>query len=210
MKQTRKFFNLRLFFIGFVGMIFGILTFFNYLNIIWLNKFSFWFVGLCLIFAGSVVLLIVSIVKVNLRNYIKYLAIYIFLFIVGFSIFGLKINQLTSLKEYDGNCVVEGIVDNYYHANNLVLIIDNVKINNEKVNSKVTLYVIEDIGVKDNLTLGDKVKVNCELTLSSLITNKINIGYFVDNNVYSGYVMNSDLKEKVSKLIITKEDIFVI
>jgi len=87
MKQRKKYFNLRLFFIGFLGMIVGILNFYNLYNLIWLDKLTFWLILFSTLFLFAVTLIVICSVKRDYRKFLKYIIMFMLLFLVGGSLF---------------------------------------------------------------------------------------------------------------------------
>lgn len=195
MKQKKKYFNLRLFFIGFLGMILGILNFYNLFKMIEFNKFSWWFLLFTLIFVGIVVLAIHSAVFKNYRKFLKYLIIFITLFIIGGSSIFIKLKDYNSYESFGEESKIEGVVSSHYYKENYYLIeLDKVKINNEKIKSKISLYVTLTSSLSDEISLGDKIEVVGDISFKPLVTDEINIGNYVSDKVYSSSVLSTDLK----------------
>ena len=204
MKQKKKLFNLRLFFIGFLGMILGILTFYHLLNILWLNKMTMWFVLFVVLFVANIGLIVLFSILKNYRKYLKYVIVFILLFVLGSALFYIQIDKMSNLRSYDDAVEIEGDVSRYGYSNTGYIIdLKNVIVNNSDSIGELRLYIVLDGPVSEELSLGDKVKVKTELTLQSLVTDKIEISKYVSGIVYSSCVINSDI------LVINEQPTFI-
>lgn len=195
MKQKKKIINLRLFLIGFIGMIFGILNFYYLLKIILFKRFNFLFVGTCLFLLISIVLCVYCICKFDKRKFTKYSLVFILLFVIGFAFTGIKTNTLMRYKSYDDEVVLSGeIYSHYYNEKFYVVKIKNLTIDGVEANGKAKLFVLYDSQISDELSLGDIVETKTNLNLIPLtVGDKIQFDKYNDT-VYSGYVANSNLE----------------
>ncbi len=194
MKQKKRLFNLRLFFIGFLGMMCGILAVYQLLNIVLLSNGIAWFVLFASIFLSICGLTIFCAVAKNKRKFLKYCVMFVLLFVIGGSMFALKFNSLTKLKSYDGEVEIQGTINSYYEkGSNFVINLKDVRVNDESTSGDVVLYVVYDTDIPSNLSLGDKVIVTTKITKASLVTDRIELGEYVNNKVYYGYSMASKL-----------------
>lgn len=194
MKQKKRLFNLRLFFIGFLGVVCGILAVYQLLNIVLLSKGVAWFVFFAVVFLLMCGLTIFCIAVKDKRKFLKYCLMFVLLFVIGGSVFALRFNSLTKIKSYDGEVEVKGTVSGYYESgSNFVINLKDVSINNESTSGDVVLYIVYDVDIPENLSLGDKVVATTKLSKSSLVTDEIELERYVNNKVYYGYIMASKL-----------------
>jgi len=195
MKNNKKILNLRLFFVGFIGIIFGIFSFYQLLNIIWLNKVTAWFVFFCIFFASAIACCFYLAFNKSYRKFLKYIIMYLILFVIGFSIFAIKINTISNYATFDGDVEVVGSVDAHYKKNGYYYItLNKVKVNGNKLQAKMRVYVTITSSIPENLSLGDEIRFVGDVSLQSLYTDKIHLDTFVDNEVYSSNTTSSELQ----------------
>ena len=193
MEQKKRLLNLRLFFIGFVGIILGILSFYELLNVVCIGTVSFWFILFIVLFVSVIALLIYVICKKTVLFYLKYFIAFILLFVVGFLLFAGEVNSVVSNKNYDGVVSVEGIVDDFYsNDKNFIINIHEARLNGDNKVDNVKLYVIIDNPLNENLSIGDLIKFESQVSGSTLIGDKINISALT-NNQYVAYTMSSSI-----------------
>lgn len=195
MKQKRKYFNLRLFFIGFLGMVLGILNFYNLYNLIWLDKLSIWLIVFSFLFLTTIALLVVCSVKITYRKFLKYLIIFCLLFLIGGGLFSIELNSMRDYKDFGEDCNIVGEVKSHYYKNNYYFIsLSDVIINGESIDGELKLYVVLDAPISDELSLGDKIFVSGDVSFKPLVTDKINIAHYVADSVYSSNVTASGIE----------------
>lgn len=195
MKQKKKILNLRLFFIGFVGVIFGILTFYHLLNLLWLNNLTIWFVLLLLLFLSSLALLGICIKIKSCHRYLKYLIIFILLFVVGFGSFYSQISKFAKLKTYDDEAVIRGRVSSScYSGSGYVINLKDCLINDLDNVSNIKVYLVLDGSeVVNELSNGYMVELNAKVSLYQLVTDKIDVSRVASGVSYSAYAMSRDV-----------------
>ena len=194
MKQKSKILNLRLFFIGMLGAISGILCFYNLFKLIWLNKFSFWLVLFSTLFVVCIGLIITFSLAKCMRRFLKYVIVFAILFLIVGGIFSLKIVDCKDYKDYGENCDISGVVSSHYHKDNYYFVtLKNVSINGDRVDSKLNLYITLTSPMSESLTLGDRIAVVADISFKPLVTDKINMGHYVNSTVYSSSVVADDL-----------------
>jgi len=193
MNRNKRYINLRLFFIGFLGIVCGILSFFHIFNLILIDKISVWLFIFILLFISSVGFFICCCFSKKLKKYMRYFLVFCILFVVGGSIFSFKFNEWNEYPKYEGESIITGTVNSCSYKNNYYFIsLKNVNINGVDTKGDMSIYVILDDGDL-NLSSGDKIETYGVVNLEPLVSEKINISRYVENKVYSSHVTASSI-----------------
>ena len=204
--QYKRLINIRPLFVMFVAIMLGILSYAELFKMKTLKYVSTYFVFAVIFFVIALIFIILALVfKHNKLKQVKFgkvinkhifnFIFFVLFMVIGFFALHIKTNGLLKYNtEYNTQFVQGKVEQNVVNDNYVKLVLKDVVLNNnEKLNATLQVNVFTTNNYMASVRLGDVVQFKAPLTLSPLVTDKVNYSNYANSIKYMSSLSEGEI-----------------